>query len=293
MTTGNVIEVNVEINSKEIDNAEEPNDEIGEETPATGINSRTPEHPIKVQPTNEEEIVDVEGLDTSEALEIIGPLAAPESLTDNESSADNSISNTVSSTSGAATNLEQAVLKKPIEIPSDDDNDIEVQLRNIQIKNDESKLSTSFPTQRSLWPFDSTSANVNQTPILGRGSLNFSEILSGNLRRDRDLNMRHSISTSLARHQHHQQQHMHHYMDGNAANDTISMIRGVSSCSKDTLLYIDQQNHRALIEEETSYMGNRSLWVCAIDLLLNLLAKKNIHFFPLFVLFTDITSDTA
>lgn len=217
----------------------------------------TPELPVKVQPTNEEEIVDIEGLDAFETMEMNSPLAAPESLTDNESSTENSISNAMIS-NDVTIDAEPSITKKPIEIPSDDDNDIEVQLRNIQIKNDESKLSTSFPTQRSLWPFDNASNNVHQTPILSRGSLNFNEILSGNLRKDRDLNMRHSISTSLARHQQH---HLHHQIDGNAANDTISMIRGVSSCSKDTLLYIDQQNHRSLIEEETSYMGNRTLWV--------------------------------
>lgn len=54
--------------------------------------------------------------------------------------------------------------------------------------------------------------------------------------------------------------------------ETVSMIRGSSgsgngssgivggSCSKDTILFIDQQGH-SLIDDEDSLLSNRSLWV--------------------------------
>lgn len=39
-------------------------------------------------------------------------------------------------------------------------------------------------------------------------------------------------------------------------------VRGVSSCSKDTLIFIDQQGHRGnLMDEETNFMANQPLWV--------------------------------
>lgn len=44
--------------------------------------------------------------------------------------------------------------------------------------------------------------------------------------------------------------------------DAISMIRGVSSCSKDTLMFIDQPGHGLLDSEENGLLdSNRSLWV--------------------------------
>lgn len=44
--------------------------------------------------------------------------------------------------------------------------------------------------------------------------------------------------------------------------DAISMIRGVNSCSKDTLLFIDQPGHGLLDSEENGLLdSNRSLWV--------------------------------
>lgn len=48
--------------------------------------------------------------------------------------------------------------------------------------------------------------------------------------------------------------------------DTLSMLRNTNnSCSKDTLIYIDQQNHHHhhhnLIEEDDTFLGSRSIWV--------------------------------
>lgn len=46
------------------------------------------------------------------------------------------------------------------------------------------------------------------------------------------------------------------------SNETISMIRGASSCSKDTLLYIDQQNAGLLNDDDEDILGSsRALWV--------------------------------
>lgn len=46
------------------------------------------------------------------------------------------------------------------------------------------------------------------------------------------------------------------------SNETISMIRGASSCSKDTLLYIDQQNSGLLNDDDEDILGSsRALWV--------------------------------
>lgn len=105
---------------------------------------------------------------------------------------------------------------------------IEVQLRDSPIKKDDG-LSTSVPNQRTLWPHE-------HTPPISRGSL--SDMLASNFRRDH-----HSMSNSSTMRQ---------------KEETIAMIRGSNSCSKDTLLFIDQQNH-SLMEDD--YLSNRSLWV--------------------------------
>lgn len=105
---------------------------------------------------------------------------------------------------------------------------IEVELRSSPIKKDDG-LSTSVPNQRTLWPHE-------HTPI-SRGSL--SDMLASNFRRDH-RELRHSMSNSSTMRQ---------------KEETIAMIRGSSSCSKDTLLFIDQQNH-SLMDDDY-----RSLWV--------------------------------
>lgn len=46
--------------------------------------------------------------------------------------------------------------------------------------------------------------------------------------------------------------------------DNLSMRRNaVNSCSKDTLIFIDQQSH-SLIDEDDSYLGSRSLWISPV-----------------------------
>lgn len=107
-----------------------------------------------------------------------------------------------------------------------------VELRSSPIKKDDG-LSTSVPNQRTLWPHE-------HTPPVNRGSL--SDMFASNFRRDH-RELRHSMSNSSTMRQ---------------KEETIAMIRGSNSCSKDTLLFIDQQNHGLLDDD---YLGNRSLWV--------------------------------
>lgn len=217
------------------------------------INSPVATEPVavKIEPTNEDEIVDIESVDTDEA-------SIPEKSPD--------VEEVIVSTPPAVTSNDMTspvvVAKSESVGPAEDDIDIEVQLRNIAIKQNESKLSTSFPTQRSLWPFDNHNTIHTYTPILNRGSLNFGEMLSNNLRRDRGpaAHLRHSLSTSLSRNENGAA------VVAVAANETIAMLRGVSSCSKDTLFYIDQQSHRSLLDDdESDYMNNRSHWVSSIS----------------------------
>lgn len=204
------------------------------------------ELPIKIEPTNEDEIVDIESIDSEES-------SSPE----NTAEAKELITPTPNATTSIEIAKSVAAMKIESPEPIEDDIDIEVQLRNITIKHNANKLSTSFPTQRSLWPFDNHNTIHTYTPILNRGSLNFGEMLSNNLRRDRDsAHLRHSLSTSLSRNE------RGATVVAVAANDTFAMLRGVSSCSKDTLFYIDHQNHRSLMDnEDNDYMSNRSLWV--------------------------------
>ncbi|KAJ6641681.1 Ubiquitin carboxyl-terminal hydrolase 31 [Pseudolycoriella hygida] len=137
---------------------------------------------------------------------------------------------------GLEENVEKIV--EPIdEIPKVDNvkhdiiHQIEVELRSSPIKKDDG-LSTSVPNQRTLWPHE-------HTPPISRGSL--SDMLASNLRRDHH-ELRHSMSNSSAI---------------RPKEETIAMIRGSSSCSKDTLLFIDQQNHNLMDDD---FLGNRSLW---------------------------------
>lgn len=97
------------------------------------------------------------------------------------------------------------------------------------------KVQNSTPNKMQLW--DSSSNRVN---------VNFSDIVSSSLH-DLDISKRQSrLSTSSYR--------------TTKDCDTISMIRGGNSCSKDTLLYIDQQT-QSLIDEDDVLIGNRSHWV--------------------------------
>lgn len=214
------------------------------------INHLTPStDPVKVEPTDEDEIVDVEGLgtETEQPIEFDAPV--PEDVEKPVTAME-----IVPSSAGTA----EIVNASP-----EDDINIEVELRNIPAKKAENALSTSFPTQRSLWPFENHHNTIHTyTPILNRGSLNFNDMLTNNLRRERDVQLRHSLSTSLSQQRNSHSSDAKNKLINVAANDTIAMLRGVSSCSKDTLIYIDQQSHhRSLMDEENNYMANQSLWV--------------------------------
>lgn len=101
------------------------------------------------------------------------------------------------------------------------------------------KIQNSTPNKMQLWENQSNRVN-----------LNFSDIVSSSLH-DLDISKRQSrLSTSSYR--------------TTKDCDTISMIRGSSSCSKDTLLYIDQQT-QSLIDEDDVLIGNRSHWVCLLN----------------------------
>lgn len=176
---------------------------------------------IKVKPTNEDEIIDVENIENVELLcndndiQIASTNSIQNDITPAIAST-NSIQNEIIPAIAATTrnvdskDSERRVDKfrvetrfeaptKSIEIDSpENDIDIEVELRNIGGKKAETALSVSFPTQRSLWPFDNHNTIHTYTPILSRGSLNFSDMLSSNLHCERNAQLRHSLSTSLA-----------------------------------------------------------------------------------------------
>lgn len=218
--------------------------------------------PVKVKATDENEVVDVISLDVEEKIIDIEPSNAitnesvPMKPVESEP-----IHEDVEVSKGS---IEIDEVKEPksltaIEsLENDIDIDIEVELRNMTVKKSEAALSVSFPTQRSLWPFENHHNTIHTyTPILSRGSLNFNELLAN----ERNAHLRHSLSTSLGHHRSSASSDKAKLISV-TANDTLAMVRGVSSCSKDTLIYIDQQtHHRSLMEEETNFMTNQPLWV--------------------------------
>lgn len=207
--------------------------------------------PVKVEPTNEDEIVDIETVEPEKQIES-EPSSPSTSTTE-------TVEKEVEEIKSAPLKIDD---KKPIAIDSlENDIDIEVELRNVTIKKSEGALSMSFPTQRSLWPFENHHNTIHTyTPILSRGSLNFNELLSS----ERNAHLRHSLSTSLA-HQRSSTSSDKTKLISVTANDTLAMVRGVSSCSKDTLIYIDQQSHhRSLMDDEANFMANQPLWVSSL-----------------------------
>lgn len=162
---------------------------------------------IKVKPTNEDEIIDVENIENDELLcnENDIQIASTNSIQNEITPAIAATTRTVDS-KDSERRLDKFRVEtrfeappKSIEIDSPEtDIDIEVELRNIGGKKAETALSVSFPTQRSLWPFDNHNTIHTYTPILSRGSLNFSDMLSSNLHCERNAQLRHSLSTSLA-----------------------------------------------------------------------------------------------
>lgn len=146
---------------------------------------------------------------------------------------------------------------KPIAIGSvENDSELSVELRNVSMKKTEASLSMSFPIQRSLWPSENHQNIIHTyTPILSRGSFNLNDMLSNNLQSE--PNVTRPFSTSLI-------QHRNSASDKTkiSSSDAVAMVRGISSCSKDTLIFIDsQKRHRSLMDEEKTYMPSQPLWV--------------------------------
>lgn len=146
---------------------------------------------------------------------------------------------------------------KPIAIGSIENySELSVELRNVSTKNTEASLSMSYPIQRSLWPSENHQNIIHTyTPILSRGSFNLNDMLSNNLQSE--PNVTRPFSTSLI-------QHRNSASDKTkiSSSDAVAMVRGISSCSKDTLIFIDsQKRHRSLMDEEKTYMSSQPLWV--------------------------------
>lgn len=241
---------------KTIDSAKEATEtSTPEKIASTPIAIPSSDVPVKVEPTNEDEIVDVINVDAEksndiEALDVVTSEAIATNdveTTDNEKQDDNAMS---------SIEIDEKDKKSTVIDALENDIDIEVELRNMTVKKSEAALSVSFPTQRSLWPFENHHNTIHTyTPILSRGSLNFSELLSN----ERNAHLRHSLSTSLGHHRSSTSSDKAKLISV-TANDTLAMVRG--SCSKDTLIYIDQQtHHRSLMEEESNFMANQPLWV--------------------------------
>lgn len=259
------------------------------------IKSTTIDAPVKVEPTNEDEIVDVIGLDVEKSNDVEqlvdsttnttsspAPLATSSPITaievDSVKNVENKIEESIpvesskiiddkentnstgsssSSNSGASGSSSCSSSNKSTAVHSPEiDIDIEVELRNMTVKKSDGALSVSFPTQRSLWPFENHHNTIHTyTPILSRGSLNFNELLAN----ERNAHLRHSLSTTLG-HQRNSNAGDKAKVIGVTGNDTLAMVRGVSSCSKDTLIFVDQQTHRSIMDEEFM-AANQPLWV--------------------------------
>lgn len=237
----------------------EPNDANTSPPATTATPISLTEVPVKVEPTNEDEIIDIESLDAEKPIEaeIVSPSTSSESTSVKEDIEEDEA--TIATVATSPIKIEEKEEKKTNGIVSlENDIDIEVELRNLTIKKSEGALSMSFPTQRSIWPFENHHNTIHTyTPILSRGSLNFNELLSS----ERNAHLRHSLSTSLGQKRSSTNSDKAKLISV-TANDTLAMVRGVSSCSKDTLIYIDQQTrHRSLMDEENNFLSNQPLWV--------------------------------
>lgn len=209
--------------------------------------------PVKVAATNEDEIVDVISLDAGKSCEIEpSTVVASSPVKTTEKDVEKIDEKPID-----PIKIDEMEKKSTTIVSLENEIDIEVELRNMTVKKSEGALSMSFPTQRSLWPFENHHNTIHTyTPILSRGSLNFNELLSS----ERNAHLRHSLSTSLG--QRSSTSADKSKLISVTANDKLAMVRGVSSCSKDTLIYIDQQNHhRSLMDDETNFMANQPLWV--------------------------------
>lgn len=190
---------------------------------------------LLIQKTNEDEFVDVEILDLFEEV----PLSLQESQTADV----------------VPIACEQPVIASNsfglVEPTTEEPQDlVEIRQRDTDDKTIHENISSSVPSERSIWPIEGHRGTVN------RSSLNLSDVLSKNFLNDQrrsDYNIRHTVSTSITAAMRQQKD----------TNDTIAMIRGVSSCSKDTVMFMDQPVH-SFMSDDNSFLGNHSLWVCVL-----------------------------
>lgn len=184
---------------------------------------------------------------------------SPEKLESNALDANESINIDITDNSNDVFDESQTMkpATKPIAIGAiESDTELSVELRNVSTKKTEASLSMSFPIQRSLWPSENQQNIIHTyTPILSRGSFNLNDMLSNNLQSE--PNVTRPFSTSLI-------QHRNSASDKTkmSSSDAVAMVRGINSCSKDTLIFIDsQKRHRSLMDEEKNYMPSQPLWV--------------------------------
>lgn len=202
---------------------------------------KSPEIVVKIRKTSENEIVDIESDVTTTGAAVDENEQTTIPLVNN----DNSASEIVCEKNV----LNDDSLTSSVNV---DEEKIEIRRKLMPKKNNfETLLSASVPTQRSLWPLANTPPPIQRQ----RGSLNFSEMLTNvNFRAADSIGIRHSIAAASS---------AAALRNRDNTSETIAMIRGAGSCSKDTLMFIDQPGggHCLLDEDRHSHYGNKSLWV--------------------------------
>lgn len=189
---------------------------------------------LKIQKTNEDEFVDVEILDLFEE--------APLSPQDSQTADVIPIACEQPVIAANSSGLVEPTIAEPQDL-------VEIRQHNTDIKAIHENISSSVPSERSIWPIEG-----HRVGTVNRSSLNLSDVLSKNFLNDHrrsDYNIRHSVSSSITAAMRQQKD----------TNDTFAMIRGVSSCSKDTVMFMDQPVH-SFMSDDNSFLGSHSLWVC-------------------------------
>ncbi|CAD7077202.1 unnamed protein product [Hermetia illucens] len=120
-------------------------------------------------------------------------------------------------------------------------------------------VAASFPeyTPQPLWPTSSHTSVNELTAQLRRNDFNCIHHHHYNSDTDSSsncANLRHSFSTSSN----------YKLKECDAISSMLRNTAAASSCSKDTLLYIDQQGHSLIDEDDSSYLGSRSLWISPV-----------------------------
>lgn len=190
---------------------------------------------LKIQKTNEDEFVDVEILDQFEQ-----PPLSPE-----DSQTNDVVPNACEHPVVIVKSFD--VVEPTAEEPQ---GFVELRSHNTDKQALHENISSSVPSERSIWPIER-----HRVGTVNRSSLNISDVLSKNFLSDHrrsDYNIRHTVSTSITAAMRQQKD----------TNDTIAMIRGNSSCSKDTVMFMDHQPVHSFMSDDNSFLGNHSLWVC-------------------------------